>query len=225
MRMDLIVASKVCVVLTMLVAGGCGSDSNSEPNGTGGTDAGGGRSGVCGRPDLTPASACQTAADCPDPSNQGRALCSNCPREALFRTCSAGQCVEYDRSGTIDARFIGTPAASGGESYVTSVIDPIMADGRRLTCANLLNECDVVNDPGLNVINVQIAEPVPPLAPDLAYISLASAHVGSDRIVLIYVTASSDGEGRILAQGCVEGLTVTSGQTTQALVTLVDYVP
>ena len=178
----------------------CSSDGDETPMGQPTNDAGGGgRSGVCGLPEATPMDECRSPGGCPDESNFGTASCSNCPPEALFQLCASGVCETYDRSGTIDARFVATADAEGAQSYVAMIMDPVMANGRRLTCANLLNDCDVLNENALNVINVQTAEPPTPLERDLVYPALASAHVGTGRIVLIYVVQQRDGEGRILA--------------------------
>lgn len=211
---------RLTVLLSLFLAAACGSDSTSTALPRSTPDTGPTTVVQCGEAALQPQNECRAADDCPDGTNVGPRACSNCPVEALFRVCQAGECFEYDRSGTIDARFVADVLADGGQSYVTMVIDPVMANGRRLTCASLLSQCDVLNDTDLNVVNVQRANPEPPLQQGLAYIALASAHVGTDRIVLIFVTANRNGEGRILTRGCVDGITVSSGQTAQALVTL-----
>ncbi len=152
--------------------------------------------------------------------NLGDSACPNCPVEAKYRTCSAGQCVLYDRSGTVDAGFVANSAAEGGRSYITMVIDPLMADGTEVKCEALMNTCGLIDNFGLNVVNVQLGQPPTPIARDLAFRATASAHVGSNRLVLLQVVSNTSGSGRILTQGCADGVSIESGQTTQVLIEL-----
>jgi hypothetical protein len=123
-------------------------------------------------------------------------------------------------TGTIQAGFNIPNAAAGARSYVHAAFNPLAADGTRLTCTALLSTCSLLSNPILNTSNSTSRALVPPGEPSIAYRSVANAEAGADRLLLLLIVRDEQGQGEVLARGCVEGIDVAEGQTTQVSVTL-----
>lgn len=208
-------------LLTVACGSGGGDDGDDAvTNRDGGSSATVG----CGVPGSRVAEDCEGFDDCGGSANVSRrGNCEHCPNEALFRTCSKGRCVEYDRTGTIRVGFTVDQLGVGANSFVVMVIDPEGGDGTDLTCAAIMSSCRLKDTYLVNVTNVDLGEPPGGLQRDRSYTRSMTAHVGSGRIAYVLVTEQSDGNGRIVAHGCGERATVASGESTDVLIELRAY--
>lgn len=208
------------LLLSVLVLVGCSSGDGGD-DGDGGRDAGNNvPTAPCGIEGTPASSMCMDASDCGQ--TDVRFNCTNCPIEATQATCVSGQCDTYDDSGRVRFGFNVVNAGAGGNSYVGMIIDPMMANGDRVTCAALLSTCPIVNNKELNVVNVDVGNPAGGLQQGQAYILTPFAHVGENRIGYLFVTSQMAGSGDVIAHGCTEGVAITSGQQTDVLIELVE---
>jgi hypothetical protein len=194
--------------------GPCGGSADTAGSGNASgldtTPVGGGDQ--CGPVTESIADECRVASDC-GTNNLGAPACTNCPAEALERSCSAGTCEATRLSGSIRAEYIVPPAADGALSGIEMVIWPYTADGRRLTCADLLRDCGPELRQ-LNVNNVNIDDFPEGLVRFQSFPALARSPAGSDLIFLMRLVAGERGEGRVLAEDCAEGIEVPLGGQT-----------
>lgn len=194
--------------MALWILAACGGPVEGvNPNGTGshgGEDPGPDRP-ACGPVVTDLADGCTTAADCGE-SNVGERLCSNCPAESLNFACSSGECVRYDRESDIAAKYTVPARADAAGSAVEMVIWPWTSDGRRLTCADLLNGCDLDRSE-VNVLNVNITNP-PALTAFRTYDARVSSPTAEDMIFVMRLVSRRGGEGTVMAEDCVEGIDV-----------------
>lgn len=162
---------------------------------------------------------CASFLDCGGDNLTTTFACAICPEQAAFRVCESGGCRPMDRTGSIRALVEAPPTADGAGSIVATAYLPEMADGRRMTCAALLEPtCQLLGAPRTNPVNANILEPPDGVAFGLSYFVAISTDVGEDRLILVQITDRADGEGEVVARGCAEGLSVRSGERTDALV-------
>ncbi len=109
------------------------------------------------------------------------------------------------------------PEGTGAVGFTIATINPIMADGSKVTCATLLSSgCNVLDNSGLNVTNSTHKRfSGGGASPQMVYQTGISGEPGADRILFVQATQEQSGDGKIMARGCVDGITVPlpAGQT------------
>jgi hypothetical protein len=147
-------------------------------------------------------------------------FCEHCLLRPDTHVCEAGTCRALGPRGNIQTAF-GIPAeAVGTKSYTLATIQPIMADGSKVTCAKLLSSCSFLDNPAINTTNSTFKNFDGPASIDNAYPALSAAEAGSDQLLFIQVTTDVQGKGEVKARGCVEGISVMEGQNTQVAIEL-----
>lgn len=177
----------------------------------------------CGEPPARrPEAECQRFDRCAPDNVVATPSCEVCPPQARFLVCEAGRCRVLDRSGIIQVAFEAPSRAFGAESIAITILNPLAADGTRLSCEGVLSlECDLRGDPRLNRVNTNLAEPPGGIVQGTpSYILPIQADVGDDRLAVVQITAEADGRGPLLAIGCAEGISVRPGRSTLAPVEL-----
>jgi len=168
---------------------------------------------ACGEAAWAPCDECRGIDEC----GRGRpnavpvSFCEHCPLRADREFCEAGRCRSHDLSGHVRGQFELPEPARGSEGFVAVTFSPITADGRKLTCADLLGTCTATTNVQLNVGSSRFQHFGQPGTPGLLYSFVAAADVGDDRLLFVTVTERNQGNGRITGVGCAEGLSVTSG--------------
>lgn len=204
------------ILLAASLLSACGSSD-------GGADAGLGMNS-CGAAGALTGSQCTSLAMCgAGAQNQIiNPLCEHCLARPDTHVCEAGTCRPLDSAGSSIMYGIAiTSAAVGAASYTVASINPIMADGTKVSCAALMSgQCSYVNNGAFNTGNSTFKAFVPPADPSYAYQGLISADVGADRLLFIEATSALQGKGTVKARGCVEGLNITAGASVPVEITL-----
>ncbi|MBI2377130.1 MAG: hypothetical protein HYV07_24225 [Deltaproteobacteria bacterium] len=170
---------------------------------------------TCGVPEGKAATECASLADCGGPNNARKVeFCENCFARGDSHVCESGTCKALDTSGSIKSAISIPAEAAGALSYTIAALNPIMADGTRLSCEKLLASCTYRDDFAFNAANSTFKAFPAPANPSNAYPLQTPADVGVDRLLVIFVTEGSQGKGRVLASGCVGGIEVRAGETT-----------
>ncbi len=196
----------------LLLAAACGEDSNNNNNNNQQMST------ACGVAAQTPGAECSGLDECGGARNFLKVnFCENCPRRADDKLCDSGSCRLMDLSGRITVKYFAVPKeANGAKSYVVASFHPIMADGSKLTCAQMMSSsCNLLENKALNVTNAKFANFVMPAADDMVYIAQTLAEPGEDRLLMIRATSDVQGKGTVMAQGCMEGISVPAqGEAT-----------
>jgi hypothetical protein len=179
---------------------------------------------ACGAAGAAEGGACAGLAGCGGEGNaQSVSFCDNCPLRAGTQICRAGACSTFSADGAIALRPLAIPeAAAGAESVVLAALEPVAADGTRLTCAGLLSSaCALEGNGALNATNVRFQNFAMPAAPGLVFPGLGTSSApGPDKLLLVRVTSEVQGSGEVLAEGCAEGIDVPSDGSVEAEVVL-----
>lgn len=149
-------------------------------------------------------------------------FCDHCFARADSHVCEAGSCRAIDSTGGIKVSFVVPSAARGARSFTVAAINPLKADGTKLTCATLLAATDYKDNPAFNTVGASAKSfPQGGMAdPALSYSSFFPADVGADRLVVLRVVTDAQGKGTVKAQGCAAGISVTASATTDVPLTL-----
>lgn len=210
--MRVITPTLSCLVSSIVIA--CGSDTGPGPDSHG-------TPSLCGEAGATPGAECTGLDRCGTPMQNfvKVAFCEHCFARADTHVCEAGTCRALDQSPDtkIEFRFTVPPAALGSQSFTTAALNPVMADGTRLTCGALSSTCMFVDNAMINARNSRFDRLV---AGADFYHGQIAADAGSDRLLFIQVTSGVQGTGDVRARGCVSGIEVVSGQTTAVVVDL-----
>lgn len=194
-------AGALAAFITLAV--GCGDDADS---------AGPAQCGVQGE---VRGSACRRLSDC-GAGNEGTvSFCDQCPPRAETEVCLAGVCTPFSASGGIEIGALALPdAAAGARSVILAALEPVMADGTRVRCAELTSDRCGADTVGLNPTNARFQNLLDPHAPGLVYPGLRTPSApGTDRLLWVFATTDRQGKGAVVAEGCVEGLSVPDGDT------------
>lgn len=202
--------------LALLLFAACGDEPDPDPP-VGGTNA-------CGNVGTTTGSECTGLDECgAGAANMVKpSFCDHCFARADSHFCEAGTCRPVAMGGdTGFIRFITSlpDGVSGAMSFTQASLLPVAADGTRLTCAKLLSTCSIDGNRNLNATNSNFKTLILPPGAD-SFRDAISSDPGPDRLYVMQVTSESQGKGTVLAVGCVEGISVTSGQTTDITVEL-----
>lgn len=212
------------LVFLFLVACSGGGDGSGDDDGhTGSRDAGTSTVEGCGIEGTPEGTECVGFDECGVRNTQVAFNCDTCPQEAISELCLSGRCTPYDLDATIQIGFNVFEHGDGANSFVLAVIDPMGADGTRVTCEALLSSCNLVDNFSVNVMNVQVtgAGSANGFEQNQAYIGLADAQSGEDRIAYLRLHAQGRGNGTVLAKGCSEWASLAPGQTAQVLINLI----
>ena len=185
----------------------------------------------CGDSDVeAPDSGLMVGSECVDltgcgagkPNARDVSFCENCFSRPDTHVCEAGICRALDTSGRIDFLVGVPPSARGAQSWTQVSLNPIRADGVRVNCAELLQSSDYQNNHVYNAgnSNFRVFATQGGADPALAYPSFIAADVGLDRLLIVRVVSGTQGKGMVLAQGCVEGIEVKAGETTDVSIVL-----
>ena len=149
-------------------------------------------------------------------------FCEHCFARPDTHVCEAGICRELDVSGSLSFVLGVPPSATGAKSWTQAAINPVKSDGTRVTCAELINSTDYVDNFAYNTgnSNFKIFASRDGADPGLVYPSTIFADAGTDRLLVIRVVSETQGKGTVLAVGCAEGIEVVAGQTTSVNINL-----
>jgi hypothetical protein len=147
-------------------------------------------------------------------------FCEHCLLRPDTHVCEAGRCRMLGAKGSIQTAFGIPPAAVGTRSYTIATIQPIMADGGKVTCEKLLTSCGFLDNPAINTTNSTFKNFDGPASIENAYPALSAAEAGADQILFIQVTTDVQGKGMVKARGCADGITVMENQTTEVPIEL-----
>ncbi|MCB9651055.1 MAG: hypothetical protein H6730_31360 [Deltaproteobacteria bacterium] len=136
--------------------------------------------------------------------------CEHCPGRADSQLCEAGACRDVSGLELVLVQLAVTDKAVGAPSFTIATLNPISADGTRVTCEKLLSSaCTVVGNSGLNFTNSTHKQfGGGGAATGMVYQTGISGEPGTDRIVLVQATSALGGDGDVVARACVEGVTI-----------------
>jgi hypothetical protein len=140
-------------------------------------------------------------------------FCEHCFPRADTHFCEAGTCRQFDAALTnLSFSFQLPPSTvASAKSVARATVNPIMADGTKLTCAKLRSsDCSFVNNPQMNARNSTFSNLN---GGGDFYMLQMSVDPGEDRILFVQVTDDTQGKGSVLATGCVENIDVVAGQS------------
>jgi hypothetical protein len=189
---------------------GC-SDEADGLNG-GNRNGNGGENGVanaCGPVVEAVETECDSFRDCPGTlveENVVPARCDRCVDFAEFRVCEAGACrrIEVRSGNQLSIRVQSNLLTEGAEGYATIQMTSLTADGRRISCRELLSTCTDYSDPRLNVFNSNAGRGQ--FLPNLTSILPADTIEDDDIIVVVLLTEMAQGRGDVLTVGCADGV-------------------
>ncbi len=217
--------SRAPFVLVFVLVAACGSGSGDDggDDTTVTRDAGVAVGEICGVPGEPTGSDCAGFDECGVRNVTQAFNCERCPQEAVDKLCSAGSCVPYQRDATIQVGFNVFEHGAGGNSFVFAVLDPMGADGTRITCEGLLASCTLEDNFNLNVMRVQVAGAgtASGFEQNQAYRGLVNAASGDGLLALLRIHVEGRGNGAVLAKGCAVVPSVAAGETAQVIVDLV----
>lgn len=136
--------------------------------------------------------------------------CDNCPHRADSHLCEAGTCRAMESLELVSVLISVGPEGTGATGFTIATINPVMADGSKVTCATLLSsQCSVLENSGLNITNSTHKRfSGGGASPQMVYQTGISAEPGADRILFVQATEEQSGDGKIMAHGCVDAITV-----------------
>ena len=187
-----------------LVAAGCSGGGDPPDAGLTGS--------ACGVASAAPGAECAGLDQCgAGAQNFARdPTCDLCAYRADSHLCEAGACRALGELELISVLLSVPAAAAGAPSFTIATLNPLAADGTKVTCAKLLSaECSVVGNPALNFTNSTHKQfGGGGAATGMVYQTGISGERGSDRIVLVRATSQLGGDGEVVAQRCLEGVTI-----------------
>lgn len=206
----------LCALGLALALWRCGDEEGSP--GPGGGENGSSAASGCGAPGEPLASECLSLAECGLGVENAEAVrfCDLCPLRAQTEVCLGGRCEPFALTGSIEVAVTAFPdEATGARSVVLAALEPIAADGTRLTCAGLLGPtCRLTGNPELNATNVRFVNLAAPAEPGTVVPGLRTVAVpGPDKLLLLRATSEVQGRGQVLAEGCREGIIVPEADT------------
>jgi len=141
--------------------------------------------------------------------------CENCVRFAQARVCEAGRCrrVDVDNQTLVQVQFEGNGLTETARGYVEVLMTSITADGRRVSCQELLSTCDW-RDPSLSVFNSNFGGGGP-FARGRVWEIFTDSTEADDLIFFFIATEEGAGRGDIRTIGCVDGFDVEFGRVNQ----------
>lgn len=185
-------------LLSAVVLISCGADKPEDnPDGGGGPTS-------CGTSGALTGSECMDLAGCGAGAQNfvKVSFCEHCFARADTHVCEAGTCraLDQDIDTSIMYAFSIPPALSAAQGFSVAVVNPIMADGTRVTCESLLKPtCETHQNGKFNARNSK-ADQIGAGAEVVQ--GFTSADHGEDRMVFVQITALRRGEGALLGQGC-----------------------
>lgn len=175
---------------------------------------------MCGLAGTKTGSECSGIDECGTNNAIEPSFCEHCLLRPDTHVCESGTCRALGPRGNIQSAF-GIPAqAVGSKSYTVATVQPIMADGSKVTCEKLTTTCGFLDNPAINTTNSTFKNFDGPASIENAYPVLSAAEAGSDQILFLQVTTDVQGKGTVTARGCAEGISVSEGQTTQVPIEL-----
>lgn len=199
--------ARVILVAAASALAACSGGDDVDP------DAGVSGPSACGVAGQAPAAECEGLDQCgageqnftKDPT------CDNCPRRADSHLCEAGACREVADSALVQVLLTVPAEAIGAAGFTIATLNPVMADGSRVTCDKLLSDaCARGSDAALNFTS-STHNPFPGqtgASMDMVYQTGAFFEPGADRLLFVQATEELSGDGQVLAWACLEGLTV-----------------
>lgn len=173
---------------------------------------GGPLASACGLASVSPATECTGLPECGAGAQNFTVdpTCDNCPHRADSHVCEAGACRAMDPLELVSVLISVGPEGVGAQGFTIATINPISADGSKVTCAQLMSSgCERLGNATLNVTNSTHKRFSSGAASsDMVYQTGISGEPGADRIIFVQATEEQSGDGRIMAWGCVDGLTV-----------------
>lgn len=199
-------------ILIGAVASACGGTETTNPPVT----------NSCGTVEQAPAEmGCTGLASCGGMSNAIKVtFCKYCFARPDTKVCEAGTCRAIDISGSISTQLQVPEVARGAKSFTIASVNPIMADGTKVTCATLLSTCAYADNFAINTGNSTFRNFNPPADPANVYPAPIAADAGAGRLLVVRLTSEVQGAGNVMAVGCTEGIDVVSGQTANVDLTL-----
>lgn len=191
-------APGVAFLAIALSVASCGGDDG--PSGT----------NACGDVGAKTGTECSGLADCGNgSSNEVEVVfCEHCVPRADTHFCEAGTCRAFDPELTNLTYSFSLPAGvSTAKSMTLATLNPVMADGTRLTCEALLSTCVAENNGAMNARNSRFNA----LPPGDLFMGVMSVDPGDDRVMFIQLTTGMQGTGDVVATGCTEGIDVVKG--------------
>jgi hypothetical protein len=151
------------------------------------------------------------------PNEINVSFCENCFARPDTHVCESGVCRALDTSGRMTFIVGIPPSARGAKSWTQASLNPIRADGIRVTCATALASTDYADNGAYNVgnSNFKVFATSGGADPALAYPSNIAADVGKDRMLVVRVVSDTQGKGQVLGQGCTEGIEIKASETTE----------
>jgi hypothetical protein len=218
------------ILVAVLAFAACSDDGGESANGGGGGNGanGGAPADACGPVVESVGTECTTFADCsgrPNQPNVVEARCDNCVPFAQVNVCEAGRCrrIDVDNQIFVQANVEGNFLTEGATGYVEIQMTPVTADGRRVTCAELLTTCDW-RTPTLNIFNSNGG--IARYALNQQTEIFGDTIEADDLIFMVLVTENGGGRGDIRTIGCADGFGTTFGETTiipEAIVPLTEF--
>jgi hypothetical protein len=202
---------RALALLLPVLALGC-SDDGADDRGNGGANGsnGNGVADACGPVVQSVGNECTTSADCsgrPGQPNILEARCENCVPFAQINLCEAGTCrrVEVDNDALVEVAVEGNFLTDGAEGYADILMTSLTADGRRVSCDELLTTCDW-RDPRLAVFNSNGGPATSRFPRNQQTFVTDDSIEGDDLIMLVLITDGAQGRGRLRTVGCVDGV-------------------
>jgi hypothetical protein len=179
----------------------------------GGDDPDGGLSGsACGEAHQAAEASCAGLDQCGQGAQNFASdpTCELCPHRADSHVCEAGTCRPLEDLALISVLISVPPAAVGAPSFTIATLNPVAADGTKVTCARLLSDqCQLLQNPALNFTNSTHKQfSGGGAATGMVYQSGISGEPGADRIILVQATSELGGDGEVVARKCLEGVTI-----------------
>lgn len=195
------------IVLSVVIAASVAACSGEDPAMDAGVQA-----SACGIAAESPAAECTGLDQC-GAGAQNFAVdptCDNCPHRADSHLCEAGTCRPLESLELVSVLLSVGTAGVGANAFTIATISPIMADGSKVTCAQLMSDgCQRLANPALNVTNsTHKSFASGPASNDMVYQTGISAEAGTGRLLFVQATDDPSGDGDVKAWGCVEDITV-----------------
>jgi hypothetical protein len=191
------VMRSIVVVLPFLLFAACGPEDPERPDG-------GASANACGVAGAKTGSECAGLAQCGAGMQNfvDVEFCVHCFARADTHFCESGTCRLLDpgTATVISWAFAVPPSLKNAPAFTTASVNPIMADGTRVTCESLMkSSCDIDANPEINARTSRFDRMNPQ---GEVYQGMISADAGENRMVFIQITSEIQGKGDLLGWGC-----------------------